>query len=227
MSSYLMMTFLKNSRELIQAKTYEPIVLQFMNQSKKIFPETYYNIKDQSHGEPDFISASGVKFDAKLLFSTEQCELLAKGEEYLLDWLKSVKQELSEASRMLRNKNFNEIQSTCLYKEIERRLPDKSVMENTIFFTPFPIVPTFDSIYGQFASDILSVIFDTLAENEPQKLANKSNYIIYPTSDGKQIVLRNLSRLLREYCSIDPLLEYVSHRLVTDPNLNADLIIFK
>ncbi len=42
MSSYLVMTFLKNSRELIQAKTYEPIVLQFMNQSKKIFPETYY-----------------------------------------------------------------------------------------------------------------------------------------------------------------------------------------
>ena len=59
MSDYQIMTFLKSPKELIQAETYEQIVLQFMNQSKSIFPEEYFYIENQSHGEPDFISSSG------------------------------------------------------------------------------------------------------------------------------------------------------------------------
>lgn len=228
MSDYQIMTFLKSPKELIQAETYEQIVLQFMNQSKSIFPEEYFYIENQSHGEPDFISSSGTKFDAKLLFSKEQCKFLAKGDEKLIDWLRSVMQELGEASRMLMNDNLHEIHTTRLYQEMLQRLPDEETLENTIYFTPYPIAPAFeDSVFSQFASDIISVTYDALVERNPERFINKSNYIIYPTSDGVKVVLRRLGEYQREYTSIAPLLEYIRYGFTNEPNLEADIIYYK
>ncbi len=163
MATYHTMTFLRSPKELIQAKTYERIVLESMNESKTIFPEKYCYVGEQSHGEPDFISKSGIRYDAKLLFSTEQCKFLSKGEEEQIHWIKSVMEDLGKASRILMNGNLRDIHTTRLYSEMLQRLPDEGTMENTIYFTPYPIVPAFeDSVFGQFASDIISVTYDAL-----------------------------------------------------------------
>ena len=227
MATYQLMTFLRSPKELIN-KTYELIVLEFMNESKTIFPEKYCYVEDQSHGEPDYISKSGIRYDAKLLFSTEQCKFLAKGDEELIQWIKSVKEELGQASRMLMNRNLRDIHTTRLYEEMLRRLPDEDTIENTIFFTPYPIVPAFeDSVFSQFASDIISVTYDALVERNPEKFINKSNFIIYPTSDCSKIVLRKLGAYQKEYSSIAPLLKYIKFGIIDDPNLDADIVFYK
>lgn len=50
MATYQTMTFLRSPKELIQAETYERIVLEFMNESRIIFPEKYFHVEEQSHG---------------------------------------------------------------------------------------------------------------------------------------------------------------------------------
>lgn len=227
MALYQTMNFLNGAKDFIQAKTYEPIVLQFMNQSKTVFPEEYFHIKEQPHGEADFISDSRVKFDAKLLFSTEQCRYLAKGDENLIDWMRSLRQELWQVSEMLLNRNFDEIHTTRLYEEMLQRLPDEDVVENTIYFTPYPIVPAFEkSVYAQFASDIISVTYNALVIKNPERFINKSNYIIYPTSDVKKMVLRILGKDKKEYTSIEPLLEHIRYGFINEPNCDADIIYY-
>jgi hypothetical protein len=228
MAIYQTMTFLRSPKELIQAGTYERIVLEFMNESRTIFPEKYSHVEEQSHGEPDFISNSGIRYDAKLLFSTEQCKFLEKGDEELIHWIKSVKEELGQASRMLMSGNLRDIHTTRLYGEILRRLPKESIIENTIYFTPYPIVPAFEnSFFGQLASDIISVTYDALIERNPKKFINKLNYIIHPSSDFSKIVLQKLGSYTREYSSIAPLLKYINFSIINDPNLDADIIFYK
>ena len=134
MATYQTMTFLRSPKELIQAETYERIVLEFMTESRTIFPEKYFHVEEQSHGEPDFISISGIRYDAKQLFSTEQCKFLEKGDEELIHWMKSVREELGQASRILMNGNLRDIHNTRLYGEMLRRLPKESIIENTIYF---------------------------------------------------------------------------------------------
>jgi len=228
MATYQTMTFLRSPKELIQAETYERIVLEFMNESRTIFPEKYFHVEEQSHGEPDFISISGIRYDAKLLFSTEQCKFLEKGDEELIHWMKSVREELGQASRILMNGNLRDIHNTRLYGEMLRRLPKESIIENTIYFTPYPIVPAFEnSFFGQFASDIVSVTYDALVERNPEKFINKSNYIIHPSSDGGKIVLQKLGGYTREYSSIEPLLKYIKFSIISDPNQDADIVYYK
>ena len=228
MATYQTMTFLRSPKELIQAETYECIVLEFMNESRTVFPEKYFHIEEQSHGEPDFISKSGIRYDAKLLFSTEQCKFLEKGDEELLHWMKSVREELGQVSRILMNGNLRDIHNTRLYSEMLRRLPKENIIENTIYFTPYPIVPAFEtSFFGQFASDIVSATYDALVERNPEKFINKSNYIIYPSSDGGKIVLQKLGGYTKEYCSIAPLQKYIKYNIINDPNQDADIIFYR
>lgn len=227
MALYQTMNFLNGAKDFIQAKTYEPIVLQLMNQSKTVFPEEYSHVKEQPHGESDFVSDSGIKFDAKLLFSTEQCKYLAKGDENLIDWMRSLRQELWQVSEMLLNRNFDKLHTTRLYKEMLRRLPNKDVAENIIYFTPYPIVPAFEkSVYAQFASDIISITYNTLVTKNPERFINKSNYIIYPTSDTKKIVLRMLGEDKKEYTPIEPLLEHIRYGFINEPNCDADIVFY-
>ena len=232
MSTYSSITFLRPSKELIQAKTYEPVILEFMNNSKCVFPETYSHIEEQSHGEPDFEAVeSKTKYDAKLLFSTEQCDYLGKGDKELISWYKSVIKDLEQAEHASENskeENRRKLQNTCLYNEMLRRLPKEETQENTIYFTPFPIViDLYDSIFAQLATDIIDEIYDALVEQNPEKFINKTNFIIYPTSDGRRIVLRKLGSHIREYSSIHPLQKYIDYHMFTDPNLDADIIFYK
>lgn len=228
MAIYQTMKFIKCPKDLIQSKTYEPIVLEFMNESKYIFPEKYCHIQSQSHGEPDYISTTGIKYDAKLLFSKEQCKFLSDGDEKLIHWIESLFKELGESSRMLMNGNLRDIHSTRLYAEMLQRLPDEDTMENTVYFTPYPIVPAFkDSVLSQFASDIISITYDALVDRNPEKFINKSNFIIYPSSNGSTIVLRKLGDNLKEYVSIAPLLEYIKFGIIDDPKLDADIVFYK
>jgi hypothetical protein len=135
MAFYQTMNFLNGAKDFIQAKTYEPIVLQLMNQSKTVFPEEYSHAKEQPHGEADFTSDSGIKFDAKLLFSTEQCKYLAKGDENLIKWMLSLRQELWQVSEMLLNRNFDKIYTTRLYKEMRISVALKAETEYFIMIS--------------------------------------------------------------------------------------------
>ena len=91
------------SNDFIQAfnsKKYEDVVLYIMNASEKIFPNNYKKIEDQSHGECDFVDeVSGLKFDAKLPFETDQVELLTNGSKhkpFIKDWILELSKEAEE-----------------------------------------------------------------------------------------------------------------------------------
>ncbi len=229
MALYWQMHFIRHPRELIQSSAYEKVIHQIMNDSMRIFPDKYHHVQNQSHGEPDFISISGnkKKFDAKLLFSNEQCQLLSKGKNELIAWIMSVHQEINEASQKLLHNQLQNIHETTLYNELLSRLPSEEIQEDTIYFTPYPIAPTYEeSIFSQFAVDILSATFQALTENHPEKFFNKECYIIYPTIPTNKLVLRNLNRDSKEYCSAAPLSPYVTYSCKSYPDTDADYIFY-
>lgn len=118
MSQYCVMKISNNIRELIQAKRYEPIICQIMNDSKVLFKGKYSHVENQSHSECDFIDVhSKEKFDAKLLFSKEQCYYLSKGLSAFYQWFSSLCAEIEEASSTMLNPCVYDISKTTLYNE--------------------------------------------------------------------------------------------------------------
>ena len=77
-----------NYIKLFKKETYEPILLEIINASKIIFPDTYRLNAKQSNGESDFVNnRTSHNIDAKLLFQQEQCYLIAKGKEEFRSWM--------------------------------------------------------------------------------------------------------------------------------------------
>ncbi len=113
-----------------------------------------------------------------------------------------------------------------LFEEMYRRLPKEDVCENTIFFSPYPIVPTSEkSVFSQFASDIVSLTYDAIVKAFPEKFKDKMNFIIYPSVIDGKMVLRNLTTRAREFVSIEPITPYVRYALMEYPGTNADIIL--
>jgi len=221
------MHFADNPKELIQSTVYERIVLACMNESKYVFPDTYFYIEQQSNGEPDFISNKEEKFDAKLLFSQEQCYYLSKGTYELKKWIFAVRKELGEASNQLMRRGAHNIHETKLYKEMLRRLPDAGIDENTIYFTPYPIVPESKrSVFSQFACDIISNTFNALLKDYPDRFVSNSCFIIYPSVLDNEIVVRKLGQYQKEYLPITPLSPYVTYSIEDRPEDDAGIIIY-
>lgn len=86
-----MLTVSKNFIDLFQNHEYEHHVLYMMKESQSVFPGEYM-VKEQSHGECDFIEVnSNTKYDAKLPFLKNQLELLTDGKRHkpqIEEWLK-------------------------------------------------------------------------------------------------------------------------------------------
>lgn len=71
-------------KDLLKKKVYEPLILKIMNESNIIFRESYEYVENQSHKESDFVSNTGVMYDAKILFYNTQCQALAINKDSLL-----------------------------------------------------------------------------------------------------------------------------------------------
>lgn len=218
------MSIAPNIRELIQAKTYEQIICNLMNESSIVFPNKYQWITEQSHGESDFIDITNKqKYDSKILFSKEQCQLIAKGTEHLESWVASVHKEIAEASQKILDRKRVDIRSTMLYGELISRLESVNYDEEAILFIPFPIVPDAQrSVFLQFASDIVSITYDNIVNDIPEKLMGKRTYIIYPSVMDQKIVLRDLTLRNKEYLPIKHISPYITFTLEILPDDSVD-----
>ena len=193
-------------KQLIHSGNYEKYVLELMNLSKRIFPNHYSYNELQLNGECDFIDTiSGYKYDAKLPFNSKQGKMLGSRNGEITEWIRSMCSFQYEFANCLHTgKGFIGIENIGLYKVMRDNLNRIDNDERAVFFFPFPIVDDYDSVFRQFASDELSVIFDTLKKNGYVK---NDVFCIYPSID-KLIVLRNLENFTKEFVKYNKLKEF-------------------
>lgn len=207
-----------NFIELFNKKNYETFVLALMNLSKTVFPNIYAMVSDQSAGQCDYIdTTTNAKYDAKLPFQQQQVYLLRKRREHapeILEWIKEMHDEAAEFDPFSLRDNPRYTESTKLYKIMRDQIVRDKKDENIVFFLPYPISLAFkDSVYLQFATDYISMIFDRLkAEID---LKDRSIYVIYPSSEKNQFVLRCSNNCYyREYVYYDKMEKYFSYEVV-------------
>lgn len=199
-----------NFKTLIKSGNYEKIILNLMNSSKKLFPNTYKHIMNQSHGECDFIDIlTSKKFDAKLPFSKKEGKLIGSNNSDFSKWIELMINETNEFGKYIEKRGQYNIENLTLYKTLKNRLENVSLDEDVIFFFPYPIVlDGSEMIFAQFAGDILSSIYNTLKNNDLIK--NRTLYAIYPCLDN-EIAIRCLNTNIREYFKNSELKDYIDY----------------
>ena len=196
--------------QLFQRQKYEEKVFELMELSSIVFPNHYYRVMEQSHGECDYIDEVGNKYDAKLPFTSEQMELLTSGKMYsprIMEWVK----EQAEGKVIFSDKIMEDmekyIKKSILYKIMKERLGKNIEDENIIFFFPFPIGNDYSkSLFLQFATDYLDAIYDCLIKDI--SLENRYIFVIYPGDEASSFVLRNLNSRQKEVVFYEGLNEY-------------------
>lgn len=204
--------------QLFNHKNYEKYVLQIMNCSKKVFPETYIMIEEQSNGECDFINILTLeKYDAKLPFKKEQVSMLTNGNKHkpqVENWVRLMMEEAQEYNPVsIREDASYDIANTKLYKIMSNLISKDNMDENIIFFLPYPIsLAIRDSIFLQLTTDYLRAIYERLMQDG--YLCNRSIYAIYPASEKNQFAVRNLAEYGAEYIECKELGKYFSYEIV-------------
>jgi len=212
-------TISDNIIELFRNHTYEKYVLEIMNESKIIFPESYREITDQSHGECDFISIkNNEKFDAKLPFLPNQIEMLTTGKKHvpqIREWITEMHDEAADFNPIeIRDNPDYDIANTKLYIIMKNAIVSDKPDESIIFFLPYPMVLSIsDSIFLQFTTDYLKAIYDRLQTDID--LCCRHIYVIYPASEKNQFAIRNLKSYRTEYLYYDKLEPYFSYEIVS------------
>lgn len=178
-------------RNLIHNGNYEKIILNIMNSSKKLFPNTYKHIKNQSHGECDFIDEkTSKKYDAKLPFSNSDGILIGSDNFDFVKWLELMHKRIEECQKIYIDDNYS-IEDSQLYRIIERIIKKVELEEQIILFFPYPIIlDGANMFFSQFKKSILSSIYDALENNNLIK--GRSIYTIFLGIDG-EIVIRCLN----------------------------------
>ncbi len=213
-----MLTVSNNLIELFRNHEYEHYVLSFMNKSKKVFPGEYVMMKEQSHGECDFIEVnSNAKYDAKLPFLRKQIELLTDGKRHkpqIEQWINTMRAEASDFNPLyIRNNKDYDIAETKLYQIMKKAILRDKIDEHIIFFLPYPISISFSgSIFLQFCTDYLKAIYDRLIDDIC--LNGRKIFVIYPASKKNQFALRDLSIYQTEYIFCDELEKYFCFEVV-------------
>lgn len=209
-----MLTVSNNLIELFRNHEYEQYILSFMNKSTKVFPGEYEMVKEQSHGECDFIDVnSKLKYDAKLPFIEEQIELLTDGKRHkpqIEKWINTMCAEASDFNPLyIRNSKDYDIAETQLYQIMKKAILRDKIDEHIIFFLPYPIsISISESILLQFCTDYLKAIYDRLINDIC--LNGRKIFAIYPASEKNQFALRDLSIYKTEYIFCDELEKYFS-----------------
>lgn len=213
-------TFFNDIKYFLQGGNYEPAILELMNRSVRLFPYTYEHNKEQSHGECDFFAIVGderrlIKYDVKLPFDEEQGKLLCSNNANFVEWVKLMLKEAAQFSDCItQNHGIQNVDSLKLYAIIKKLLSRISSDEDLILFLPFPVTLDYENGYfRQFASDILSAIFNELSRNE--LLFNHVIYAIYPSINGK-MVIRNLNNNTREFVASPEVNKYISYDFSAD-----------
>ena len=203
-----------NLIELFRSARYEQYILELMNISKIHFKEAYKEIVNQSRGEADFISASGIKYDAKLPFRKEQFELLTSGKKHdpdFLKWIEELYEESTEFDAYDIINNREKIKDTKLFSTMMGQIVKDKPDENIIFFIPFPIVLTLrGSVIAQFASNFLTEIY---AELEKSIDRSRTIYTIYPTHEKNVFAITEMRNRKIEFIEYDGMEEYFSYDL--------------
>lgn len=207
-----------NIIKLFQDRNDEALVLSLMNSSTIVFPEEYEAVRDQSHGECDFIGKeSNKKFDAKLPFLTQQISMLTNGKKHgpqIQKWLEEMNDETVEFNPLkLREDPSYTVKGTRLYAIMKEAIVRDKVDENIIFFIPFPVVPTVcDPVFLDRTSNFLTKIYDALKEE--CDFSQRSIFVIYPSIEKNIITLRNLSTREIEYLECNALEKYISFEII-------------
>ena len=199
-------------KKLIQSGNYEQLLLNLMNSSKKVFPNTYQYIEEQSNGESDFIDLTSFqKYDAKLPFSSHQGKLIGQRDSDYSKWIETMINEKCEFGKFIEERGKHNIADLTLYKIIRDRLLSVSMDEHPIFFFPYPIVLDGEEFtILQQSGDMLSAIFSEIKGNG--LLKGRYLYVVYPCYDEK-IVIRCLNTNAREYLSNAELNEFVHYNI--------------
>lgn len=191
-------------KEFIQSGNYEVSILNLMNQSRIVFPNSYIRNEKQSNSECDFVDTiTAEKYEAKLPFDKKEGELICSDKGNLKEWLVYMMDEEAEFGELIIEKRGqHSITELKLYKTLEKRLKTVQANENAIFFFPYPITLDMDPYDNfsmlQFCSDILDSVFRELKRNG--LIGNRKVYGIYPSINEK-MVLRCLNDNKREYLS--------------------------
>lgn len=204
--------------ELFNKKNYESFVLDLMNLSKTVFPNSYSMVEDQSAGQCDYTdTVTNAKFDAKLPLQQEQVYLLRNRREHapeITKWIEEMRNEAAQFDPFSLRDNPHHTENTKLYKIMRDQILRDKADENIVFFLPYPVSLAFkDSVCLQIASDYISMIFDQLKTEID--LSDRCIYIIYPSSEKNQFVLRYSSNsYYKEYVDYDKMEKFFSYEVV-------------
>lgn len=176
-------------KDLLKKKIYEPIILKIMNASKDIFSENYKYIENQSHRESDFVSSTGIMYDAKILFYNRQCQALAINKDNLYTFISELQKEINEVYEAVSLNDKERLVNSIFYKEMENRIKKAEEWENIILFMPFACTMEVSNRDEALArDDIFIVIFKCLLEENASLIAGHNIYIIYPNVENYVII---------------------------------------
>lgn len=164
---------------LTRGNKYEDYVLEIMNLSSNVFPNSYKKIEPQSNGEPDFEDLSnGDAFDAKLVVDEGQCRALCGNNDFptFFQDISSQNNDIYDSIVAGDNKEISLV--NILEKQLNK---DSTQDKNIVFFFTFPIGAGFaTSIASALVQNYLTFLFSKI-----QHLANGRRIIgICPTFDG-------------------------------------------
>lgn len=210
-------SFSENILELFQRQRYEDFIVEIMNLSDKVFPETYTHITEQGNGECDFKGdKSGKKFDAKIPFSKEQMKMLTTGEKHkpdIIKWLRELQNEAAEFNPIELRDGRLKIENTKLYQIMASQIRKDKVDENIIFFLPYPMILSVrDSIFSQLSGNYFNSIYSTLVKND--EIGEREIFVIYPASEKNVYALKNMKNYVVEFVQYDKLEKYYSCEII-------------
>ncbi len=196
-------------KDLIKSGNYERIILDLMNASSRIFPNTYVHIDNQSHGECDFIdSVTGKKFDAKIPIDEKQGKIIGSRNGDVRALTTELYNEALEFQACFSKEQKKPLNELKLFKKMKTNISKTKADENVIFFIPYPIVLDFEGFPLIGIQDLLKKIYREMATNID--LSQKHLYAIYISFD-KKMVLRDLETDEREYLDFPDMQHYVNY----------------
>lgn len=200
-------------KDLLKKKIYEPIILKLMNLSEIVFRENYEYIESQSHRESDFVSKSGVFYDAKLLFYDKQCQALAINEDNLYTFISELQREINEVYVAINKNEHSKLVESIFYKEMLDRIERAEKFENIILFIPFACTLEVSSdLSSLLHRDIFFYIFKFLIEENSKYLEEHNVYLIYPNCEN-YIIIKNLNDDTMEFIMDDVLKKYIEFEI--------------
>lgn len=193
-------------RDLFKNQKYEQYVFMIISRSKVIFKGLEFRkIETQHNNEPDFMDQFGCKYDAKLLFNTEQGRIIGDRKYNIKDWFDIVMEECSSYGELVNERDYSGIVETELYKITKEKVESLEPDENGLFFIPYPVsVDVRGSIFLGLCTDFLQAIYNKLVEDKI--LGDRKIFFIYPSAEEGEYVLRD-TNFHREYIAV-PELEF-------------------